>query len=255
MKTKILLGVLLSLKLMAYEEPTVAKLDVLKTCTTQEQLKSAQQVVTFLENFKWWKIKNIMESLHPEYQSWHGSRVFTAAMVDSLVKVGIKAKYPQLSEEEVAKLAAGVTPGEIAKLPFQNGLNQKNKVIQELAMIQYTNDIAKYKIELTRLECLGGSDTVIVSSTFEGVNVQRDPATGQALYQAPVPLLETRFTMMVKDNLIYRFIIDLSDEKAKAAILEFKAVVDKGVPNVAPGSIPDQTYAEILKDFMDQASK
>lgn len=206
---------------------SLEQLDVLKTCATAAQKTTAEKGMSFLENFRWWNIKNLMQSLHPDYQQLHTSRVF----------------------------AASVTPlDKVPSLPFKNGIVSKETFIQDLAMIAFTNDLSKYIVEMKRLECLG-DDTVMISTVFNGLNAIRDPKSGKAYYQSEIKDLQTRFILTVKDGLIHRDIIDIKDSESAEIYKKLAEVIQTGKPNVPPGTIPDQTYEQILKDFSDKAAE
>ena len=48
--------------------PDLTKLDKLQTCVSVQQKNNANNVIIFLENFKWWIIKNVIHSIHPDYK-------------------------------------------------------------------------------------------------------------------------------------------------------------------------------------------
>ena len=223
-KFLIILSLATVMSAQAEESYTVEKLDVIKTCKSEAQIVTAEKGLALLENFKWWKIKNLMDSLHPDYHHWHASRVFLAS----------------------------VTPDDqVPNLPFKNGIVKKENFVQDLAMVAYTNDVPKYIVDLKRLECVG-DDTVVISSVFNGVSVVRN-AEGKALFKAEVTNIPTRWSITVKDGLIYRNIIDLTDSATMDIGKRLREVVKAGIPNVEPGTIPDQTYEQILQSFLEQA--
>ncbi len=191
----------------------------LKTCNTSEKLMTAQKSLDFLFNFRWWKIKNLTATLHKNYVAWHASRVYAG----------------------VATARAG---RDVSALNFKNGLVTKDTFIHDLAMIAYTNDVPQYIITPNRLECLN-DDSVVITSEFSGVAVQRDAdgyvtkavelgkekdANGKEM-QIPV-----RFTFLLKDGLIYVLVTDLADATtynlgvkfAKAPVLTREEADNKG---------------------------
>ncbi|MBC7741408.1 MAG: hypothetical protein H7061_04370 [Bdellovibrionaceae bacterium] len=217
---------ILGFQVQASESYPLEKLDKTQSCVNSAQKMAAEKSLAFLENFKWWKIKNIVQSLHPGYQAWHASRVYWAS----------------------------VTPVEkIPSLPYKNGQVSHDGVIAELAMVAYTNDVPKYTIDLKRVECVA-DDIVIITTIFNGVNVVRN-AQGKALYSAGVVDVPTRFTITIKDGLIYRDIIDLPDATTVELLARIGNLIKAGVPNVVPGTIPDQTYQQIYQNFLDQAGE
>lgn len=225
MKTLILLTILASMTHVFAQVPDLKKMDKLETCVSDTQKNSANNALIFLENFKWWKIKNLVHSLHPEYKEWHASRVYLATL------------YP-LSQ--------------VPNLPYKDGQVDAAHFLANIARIAYTNDVPKYTIDISRLECVS-DDTVVISSIFNGVNVYRD-AKGVALYQTAITNVPTRFVITIKDGLIYRNIINLEDTTTKKMIDELAALIKAGVSNVVPGTIPDKTYEEILADFQRQVN-
>lgn len=226
MKTGILIFISALILGMSAHAADLSKLDKLSTCVTEAQKVSANQVLTLFENFKWWKIKNIMDSLHPEYKEWHASRVYLATL------------YP---------------PETVAKLPYKNGIVSKDNYPKYLANVAYSNDVPKYAIDINRVECIS-DDTVVVSSIFNGTNVYRN-ADGVALYQTSITNLPTRFLFTVKDGLIYRNIVDLTDGATKKMVDELTVLVKAGVTNVTPGSIPNRKLDDFIADFEKQAKE
>jgi hypothetical protein len=231
MKSFLLISLLLgALTASADPVPTapLADLDKVKTCDTDTKKVTANLALSFLENFRWWHIKDLYESVHPDYVAWHASRTYSA----------------------VVAVAAGKDP---ATLPYKNGQVTKSGFIYDLAMIAYTNDVPKYKIDINRLECVG-TDTVVISSIFNGMGVRRN-AAGEAQYQLSIDDAPTRFTIMIKDGLIYKLITDIEDKVSVDLANRFTALIATGVPNVVPGTIPPTTFQMVLDDFNAQAQQ
>ncbi len=201
---------------------------VLKTCQTPIQKETAHKALGFMFNFRWWQIKNLMKSIHKDYTAWHASRVYNGLYV---AKMG----------------------GDISKQPFGNGLVTKAGYIKDLATIAYTNEVPKYIVSPTRLECVG-SDTVVVTALFSGLSVKRDDE-GYVIKTVALEKIPTRFTLVLKDGLIYKNIIDLADATtldlgakfAKAPVLTRQQSIDLGYETA--------NLEKILADFKAKAAK
>lgn len=122
------------------------QLDVLHTCargTVQET--NARMAIGYMNAHKWWNLRDQMGMHHPEYQQWHGTLA------------GVIAVNPASNES----------------VPFRNGVITNANFVKTFATVAYLNDITKYTVTATRLDCLG-DDTVILVSQFKGFQVKRD---------------------------------------------------------------------------------
>lgn len=216
--------VIFSLSVNAQSNSTsIEKLDVLKTCVTAEQKDTAEKVLNFMFSYRWWNIKNMMSAIHPDYAHWHASRVYNAV----------------------------VTPEDKwDALPYKKGIVTKETFLSDLAMVAYTNDVTKYIVDIKRAECLG-SDTVVLSSIFNGTSVFRN-SEGYVTHEVKLENIPTRFTIMVKDGLIYRNSIDLEDTVTVELWKKIKAAIASN-PAMAPDESTKTTYKKILEKFESEA--
>lgn len=201
----------------------IEKLDLLKTCVTAEQKDTAEKVLNFMFSYRWWNIKNMMSAIHPDYAHWHASRVYNAV----------------------------VTPEDKwDALPYKKGIVTRETFLSDLAMVAYTNDVTKYIVDIKRAECLG-ADTVVLSSIFNGTSVFRNPE-GYVTHEVKLENIPTRFTIMVKDGLIYRDSIDLEDTVTVELWKKIKAAI-ASTPAMAPDESTKTTYKKILEKFEAEA--
>lgn len=224
---KLILGLVftaMSLSAFAADDTTnLQKLDVLKTCVSSEQKTAGEKVLNFMFSFRWWQIKSMMDSMHPEYVHWHGSRVYVAVVTP-------EDKWPSL--------------------PYRKGIISKDVFLEDLAMVAYTNDVPKYIVDITRAECVG-NDTVILSSNFNGVNVVRD-AQGYVTHNIPLENLPVRFMITVKDGLIYRNLMEIPETATLEIFKKMKEAMKS--PALPRDENTRTTYQEILARFKKEAA-
>ena len=205
------------------KDKTVAELDVVKTCKTDVQNETANKVLNYLFNFKWWHIKNMVDALHPDYVAWHSSRVFNAVLV------------PEEKRES---------------LPYKDGIVTREEYLTDLAMVAYTNDVSKYVNDFQRMECVG-NDTILISSIFYGLSVFRDKE-GYITHKIQLKNIPVRFMVMLKDGLVYRSTFDLPDNTTADM---FKSIKEEVIntPALPKDENTKTTYAEILESFKTQS--
>lgn len=208
------------------EQPAdLATLDKLKSCKTEQQLDTANRVLSYMFAFRWWHIKNMVDALHPQYVHWHASRVFHAV----------------------------ITPeGQRGNLPYKDGMVTRDEYLPDLAMVAYTNEVSKYIVALNRLECVG-DDSVVLSSMFNGVSVFRDKE-GYITHKVNLTDIPVRFSIMLKDGLIYRFIVDLPDSATVDMFKRIKEEIAKNPP-LPKDESTKTTYQDILKRFKTEAGE
>lgn len=194
------------------------KLDVLKTCVADEQKATGEKVLNFMFNFRWWQIKSMMDSMHPEYTHWHGSRVFVAVVTP-------EQKWPSL--------------------PYRKGIITKDIFLEDLAMVAYTNDVPKYIVDIKRAECVG-NDTVVLTTIFNGENVVRD-SQGYITHRIPLLDLPVRFMFTVKDGLIHRNIMEIPETATLDIFKKMKEAM--ATPALPRDENTRTTYQEILARF------
>lgn len=199
------------------------KLDVLKSCVSDEQKAAGEKVLNFMFTFHWWQIKSLMDSMHPDYVQWHASRAFVAVVTP-------EQKWPSL--------------------PYRKGIISKNQFIEDLARIAYNNDVPKYLIDIKRAECVG-NDTVVLTTMFNGENVVRD-AEGYITHRIPLLNLPTRFMITVKDGLIHRNIIEVSETATLEVFKKMKEAMAN--PPLPRDENTRATFEEILERFNKEYS-
>jgi hypothetical protein len=232
MRKVLLIALLSAMSLSAQAEyngqpvdKSLAELDKLTSCKTAQQIDTANRVLNYMFAFKWWHIKNMVDALHPQYVHWHGSRVFHAV----------------------------ITPeDQRANLPYKDGMVTRDEYLQDLAMVAYTNEVSKYIVDLNRLECVG-DDTVVLSSMFNGVSVFRDK-DGYVTHKVQLTNIPVRFTTMLKDGLVYRFIVDLPDSATVDMFKRIKEEIAK-TPPLPKDEATKTTYQEILSRFKTEAGE
>jgi hypothetical protein len=211
---------------------SLKRLDKLGTCalgTIQEV--NAELALSHLKAFTWWNVKDQLEQIHPDYISWHSS-------IAGLLEV-----MPHLKPY----------------VPAQNGQWTAKNYVETLAFLASANDIDKYEVEPTRVDCVGDSSVVLVNE-FRGLQIRRDPATGCVTHGVPFGspvkiMLELRDyqaspTAPTK-RLVYRSVSNL-DDRVSAEVRVKLAEVVKGPPNMPNDPSTCKTPAQILREFKDQ---
>ncbi len=210
---------------------TLKDLDVLKTCKLGSiQEVNAELALSHLKSFIWWNLKDQYESFHPDMKHWHASLA------------GIIA----------------ANPASEAGLPFKKGVMTKENFVKSFAIIAYLNDITKYAVIPSRLDCLG-DDTVIIVSEFKAPQVRRDAngcITHALTYGSPTKL-QFEFRDHQEEGsdhtqrLVYRLFSHL-DENASLKVKAELAVLAQGPNNVQPNPANCKTLGQIQKEFQEQ---
>jgi hypothetical protein len=173
------------------------KIDLLKTCKTPQQIEAAEKALGFLNDFRWWNVKGMYDSVHEDYVGWHASWAHTYL------------RSAQWSEAQ--------------KFIFPpQGQFTKKTMMKALAYSAYTNDVGEYVLKIKRLDCVSGATNtpglenqkVIVSSDFHGTIVLRDDAWGGKGYIRFLDKIvePTRVTFNFKEGMISESLFDLRDQ-------------------------------------------
>lgn len=140
--------------------------DIFGTCKTKSQIRNARTALTWLKAFESWTpvgIKVQSDLLATEFAVLHSSLSALAAYY----KIQSETEPNEIKREEFLKA--------YTSLPFNKTgqLNRKNYA-SSLAFIAKSNDTTQWKEIPLRVDCLNGSNVVVVDIGFSGFQVKRD---------------------------------------------------------------------------------
>ncbi len=213
----------------------LSKLDIFKSCKTGTiQERNGRNALNYLEAFSSWHIKDQMNILDPNSISWHSSLA------------GLLEANPQLQ----------------AYVPFKNGQFSTEQYVATMAFLAFANDIEKYTVTPTRVDCVG-DDTVVLITDFKGLQIRRDETTGCAThglaFGSPTKI-EIRYKHyydpsnrnIPTKSLVYRVYSNLNDSISAQVRIDLAKIV-QGPPNLQPNPANCKTRKQILEDFQNQA--
>ncbi len=131
-----------------------------------------------------------------------------------------------------------------------------------MAFLAFANDIEKYQVKPTRLDCVG-DDTVVLITDFNGVQLRRDEVTGcptHGLAFGSPTKIEIRFKHYYGSDVskgpikstVYRVYSNLNDNISAQVRIDLAKIV-QGPPNLEPNPANCKTRKDILEDFQNQA--
>lgn len=212
------------------------KLDVFGSCKVgTKQEATAELALSFLKAFVTWHVGDQMAMVHPDFIAWHSSIA------------GLLEARPEFR---------GGTP---PVYPPDMGQYRKDKYVETMTFLAYHNDIERYEVVPTRVDCVG-DDKVILMTDFNGFQLKRDEKTGCITHTAPFGS-PTKITVEFKDyqenasapvqRLVYRTDSFLDDKVSVQVRKDLAEKVAKE-PAMKPDPSTCKTRQMILDEFSAQ---